>query len=378
VGVVVRRKAERRGETPVETTVTVPPVHVMSFGVRMTMLPISAIQRDSIAAKAGFRINDQILKIDGEADFDPMRVPEYIYKHAGRRVVFEIARPSSSGKSETLKLTAEPDDSPPDASFYGLNEPLKIPGLGMAYPVLARVASVAPGSPAAKAGLKPGDEITAMILTPPAAEIKAAPKSKTITLDPKNPSWVAIWKDAQGLNPKTKIQFVVARSKQPIEIQAERDPTWFSSDRGLPLLALSRPLPPQPIGAALTRAWRECCDVAFSLYAMIRGLVQKRLPADQAAGVIRIADIAYQHARAGIDPLTRFLAMLSVNLAVINFLPIPPLDGGQFVFLLAEKIRGRPLPERAQMVLIIAGIVFVLLLFVVVTFNDIMSYFVTN
>ena len=70
--------------------------------------------------------------------------------------------------------------------------------------------------------------------------------------------------------------------------------------------------------------------------------------------------------------------MLSVNLAVLNFLPIPPLDGGQFVFLAAEKIRGRPLPERAQIFLMIAGIVFVVLLFVVVTFNDIVSLIVSR
>ena len=47
------------------------------------------------------------------------------------------------------------------------------------------------------------------------------------------------------------------------------------------------------------------------------------------------------------NDLIHFLGILSINLAVINFLPIPPLDGGQMVFLMAEKIRGRPLPESA-------------------------------
>ena len=51
--------------------------------------------------------------------------------------------------------------------------------------------------------------------------------------------------------------------------------------------------------------------------------------------------------------LIHFLGILSINLAVLNFLPIPPLDGGQMVFLIAEKVRGRPLPESA----LIAGIV---------------------
>ena len=51
----------------------------------------------------------------------------------------------------------------------------------------------------------------------------------------------------------------------------------------------------------------------------------------------------------GLTYLIHFLGMLSINLAVLNFLPIPPLDGGQMVFLVAEKIRGRPLPDSALM-----------------------------
>ena len=66
-----------------------------------------------------------------------------------------------------------------------------------------------------------------------------------------------------------------------------------------------------------------------------------------------------------------FLGILSVNLAVLNFLPIPPLDGGQMVFLIAEKVRGRPLPDSAVIAGTYFGLILVLCLMVFVTYQDI-------
>ncbi len=73
----------------------------------------------------------------------------------------------------------------------------------------------------------------------------------------------------------------------------------------------------------------------------------------------------------GLTYLIHFLGILSINLAVLNFLPIPPLDGGQMVFLVAEKVRGRPLPDSALIAGTYLGLLFVLLLMVFVTFQDI-------
>jgi len=66
-----------------------------------------------------------------------------------------------------------------------------------------------------------------------------------------------------------------------------------------------------------------------------------------------------------------FLGFLSINLAVLNFLPVPPLDGGQMVFLIGEKIRGRPLPESALSAGTWLGILLLLMLMVYVMFQDI-------
>ena len=69
--------------------------------------------------------------------------------------------------------------------------------------------------------------------------------------------------------------------------------------------------------------------------------------------------------------LVHFLGILSINLAVLNFLPIPPLDGGQMVFLIAEKVRGRPLPDSALIVGTYLGLLLVLVLMAFVIFQDV-------
>jgi regulator of sigma E protease len=68
--------------------------------------------------------------------------------------------------------------------------------------------------------------------------------------------------------------------------------------------------------------------------------------------------------------LLLLLALISVNLAIVNFLPIPITDGGHFMFLLYEKIRGRRMSEEVQGVLLWAGLAFLLAVFVLVTWND--------
>jgi regulator of sigma E protease len=73
----------------------------------------------------------------------------------------------------------------------------------------------------------------------------------------------------------------------------------------------------------------------------------------------------------GFTNFIHFLGLLSINLAVINFLPVPPLDGGQMVFLAAEKVRGRPLPESALRAGTYAGLALVLCLMAFVLWKDV-------
>ena len=86
----------------------------------------------------------------------------------------------------------------------------------------------------------------------------------------------------------------------------------------------------------------------MSIYAMLRSLFTGRVSLKQHGRSDHDLEVAYARRRLGLTYLIHFLGILSINLAVLNFLPIPPLDGGQMVFLIAEKVRGRPLPDSAR------------------------------
>ena len=91
---------------------------------------------------------------------------------------------------------------------------------------------------------------------------------------------------------------------------------------------------------------------------------------DELGGPLRIAQLAGQTAEQGLDSFVRFLAILSVNLAIINLLPIPVLDGGHLTFLTLEAIMRRPLSLRQREIFQQIGLAMMLLIMVLVTFND--------
>ncbi len=87
-------------------------------------------------------------------------------------------------------------------------------------------------------------------------------------------------------------------------------------------------------------------------------------------GVIMIAEVSGDAARGGMLPILRFLAILSINLGLINLFPVPVLDGGHLVFYAAEAVRGRPLSPKIQEYGFRLGLVLVLILMVFATWND--------
>lgn len=110
---------------------------------------------------------------------------------------------------------------------------------------------------------------------------------------------------------------------------------------------------------------------AGTIFQTFRGLATRKISSKEIGGPILIGQMAAEQARAGIDNLLAFLALISVNLAVVNLLPIPVLDGGAFVMLLAEAILRRPLPARFREVVSMVGLALVVLLMVLAFSNDI-------
>jgi regulator of sigma E protease len=116
-----------------------------------------------------------------------------------------------------------------------------------------------------------------------------------------------------------------------------------------------------------TRTWANVELVLFTLKGIIFGDISAR----EVGGPVLIGQMSGQVARAGLVALFTFMALLSVNLAILNLLPIPVLDGGHLVFLAIEGVRGRPLSLQARVRLTQLGMVMLLALMALVFTNDI-------
>jgi regulator of sigma E protease len=352
---------------------TLPPNHFVDFGLRLTIEPIVSIQPGSPADRAGFRKGDRIVnvKVNDSDDFDPMRLPTLCFENAGQTMTFEVMRAEpGQGRGKTVTLTVTPEDAPPWIRPFLPNEPLDVPGLGLAYHVSTHVEAVVPDSPAAKAGIKKGDTINAMTLSPP-TDARGRPKGKpeVYEFSEESPDWASAFYELQVL-PRQAVKLMVNHSNKLISITPEPDLKWFHPLRGLRFQGLVRHLPPQTASVALRRGFEDTVDNILGIYAMFRSLAQQRVSPKVLGGPQAIATMAYASAASSWTELIHFLGILSINLAVLNFLPIPPLDGGQMAFLLAEKIRGRPLPDSAVIVGSWMGLLLVLCLMVFVIFQD--------
>ena len=362
-----------KGQAPSTTrvTTTLPANRFVDFGLRLKAEPISAVRNGSLADAAGFRKGDILVKINGRADFDPMRLPSLCLDSAGKPMTFEIERPEPGGDSKVLTLTVTPDDTPPWFEVaHWEDEALDVPGLGMAYPVRTKVEGVRPGSPAEKAGIKTGDVISSVeIPSPP----WGSGKSVVVNFNDASPFWPYAFQNIQLL-PLAPIAFRVNNSTTKLSITPEPDPTWYHTLRGEQFEFLNRRTPPMTVATALRRGADDTLENILSIYAMVRSMVLGRVSPKGLGGPLMIGDVAFRAAKLGLTELVHFLGILSINLAVLNFLPVPPLDGGQMVFLLAEKIRGRPLPDSALIGGTYLGLLMVLALMSFVLFQDFVRY----
>jgi len=120
--------------------------------------------------------------------------------------------------------------------------------------------------------------------------------------------------------------------------------------------------------------FRETVDSVSQVVRVLHGLLTGKVSWLNLGGPITIARAAGYEASEGFSQLLIFLTLLSANLAVLNFLPIPALDGGHMVFLAAEGVRGKPVDERFQVLLTVIGVVFLLGLIVILSIKDVGSW----
>jgi regulator of sigma E protease len=144
-----------------------------------------------------------------------------------------------------------------------------------------------------------------------------------------------------------------------------------SAQQWLPLAVEERVEHPTPVRYALEKAVQETVDVTrFVVISMVR-LAQGRISFSNLSGPITIYELAGEGGRRGVDYFIWVMALISINLGLLNLLPIPVLDGGHIMFFMLEGVMRRPLPMRVREVAHIMGMAVLLLLIVVAFKNDV-------
>ena len=123
-------------------------------------------------------------------------------------------------------------------------------------------------------------------------------------------------------------------------------------------------------GEAITRGWSLTWGMAGTVIEALKGLATRKVAASELGGPIMIATASVQAARSGLENLLVLISLISVNLAVFNLLPIPILDGGQIMVQVLEALKGSAFSTRTRDYILRAGLAAVLLLFALVTYND--------
>lgn len=327
---------------------------VLMWGLYVVGMPIAAYMHksvqvagvfaDSPAAKAGIQPGDQIVSINGtkisnweQAGSDSLIVP-------GRSLKVEVER---SGKDLSLSV-AVPQNVSDIFSVLGYPQERVI------------VDHVDPNLPAAKAGLNPGDEI--------------------ISANGDTAVNFAALQDMIQKNPGKPVNLIVRRDGKDIPltmVPVNTDPGDGGGKRWV--VGYTRILDTvhesYPVMKAARESWNENASMVKQVLAVLTGLFTGRVSLKELAGPVGIVRMSSEAAKLGAAEFIFFMSFLSINLGILNLLPIPILDGGHVLMLAIEGTLRRDLSLAVKERFVQVGLVFLLAVFGFVMYYDVVRLF---
>jgi len=357
VQVAFERDGQRR-ELPLELTARggldefggVHRVGWSGLGYQRLRATVGIPSKNSSAAKAGLRSGDRVLKVGGAAIEDWVQF-ERAYTQAGTQGEVELA-------------ISRGDEANPEQLS------LRVPALGSlealgVLPASVLVSRVSPDSPAARAGIEPGDLILSVDGSPVGsfasfAEIVRTSKGRTLEIE------VA----SRGETRVLRITPELANADTGLGGPEERYLIGVTAEPAAMVGALGQDIERNPI-VAFPRAVSMTSEVMRNFLQGLGKIVTGEVSSKQLAGPIGIAEIAHNALQRGWRDYLVTLVLISINLGVLNLLPIPVLDGGQATIFLIEGVKRSPVSLRTREVVQQIGLTVLVLLMGFAFWNDV-------
>ena len=225
--------------------------------------------------------------------------------------------------------------------------------------LIAKIGKLSAGAPAVSAGLKVGDQI--------------------IEIDTKKVVYFSDLQEIIKSRPNKKLVIKALRDGREIIFELKtssrlvKDESGESMNIGLLGVSVAQgdiTYVRQGVFQSIYLGIQRTYNFTLQILKYIKDIFIGKQSTDELGGIIRIAQISGQVAELGLVSFISFLAILSVNLGLINLFPIPMLDGGHLVFYAIEAVIGRPLSSRIQEYLLKFGLLLVIFIFLFVTWND--------
>lgn len=173
----------------------------------------------------------------------------------------------------------------------------------------------------------------------------------------------------------TTYEVVVRRDGKKVTLPAVVLEAAIEGEDGRKMIGLTFAEQPDSIGLHLSMAVRTSVSYARMVWASLGMLVTGQVGVDQLSGPVGVAEVMADTAKYSMEAFLHLVAFISINLGVMNLLPLPALDGGRLVFLVLEAVRRKPVPAKYEGYVHAAGLVLLLALMVYVTGQDILRIF---
>ncbi len=228
---------------------------------------------------------------------------------------------------------------------------VQMAGIPMESPDKLLVNQITKGAPASQADLKQGDELVAV-------------NGEKIGLD--YDKMVAII----GKSPNKPVKLEIVRNGSAKEVEL----TPLPNDEGVGKIGITAAYPTRPatFTETFTKSGLMMKNMTVAIFDGFKKLIMGEFKLDDLGGPVRTMEVTSQIAQQGIVQLTSWTALLSLYLGIFNLLPIPALDGSRLIFLGLEAIRRRPIDPNRESMVHFVGFALIMLLMLVVTYNDIL------